>query len=229
MISNSEVILRLLISAILGGVVGIEREANNRPAGLRTHVLVTLGSSLIMLISIYGFPGMGANGHGGEPARLAAQVVSGIGFLGAGTIMRTGTSIKGLTTAASLWVCGGIGLAIGSGYYIGGIVTAVIVLFTLMSLGTMEERFFKRKYKVLVINCLERAGLVGEIGMVLGGHSITIKDIRILSEEDEDSMVIRVMIKLPSTGSKTAFLTDIDNIQGVESVALEGNEPALCL
>jgi len=120
MIGNTEVILRLLLSAFFGGLVGMEREANNRPAGLRTHVLVSLGSTLIMMISIDAFRGMGASGNGGEPARLAAQVVSGIGFLGAGTILRDGTNIKGLTTAASLWVCGGIGLAVGSGYYLGG-------------------------------------------------------------------------------------------------------------
>lgn len=119
MINNREVLLRLVLSAIAGGIVGMEREANHSSAGLRTHILVTLGSTLIMLISMYGFQGLGANNNGGEPARLAAQVVSGIGFLGAGTILRTGNNIRGLTTAASIWVCGGIGLAIGNGYYLG--------------------------------------------------------------------------------------------------------------
>ena len=119
MISEIEIVKRLILSAILGGLIGVEREVNNRPAGLRTHILVTLGSTLVMLVSIDGL-----HRDGGailsDPYRLAAQVVSGIGFLGAGTIMRTGNSINGLTTAASLWVSAGIGLAIGTGYYLGG-------------------------------------------------------------------------------------------------------------
>src|SRR5690554_6597847 len=144
----------------------MEREANNRPAGLRTHVLVTLGSALIMLISMYGFQNF--YGSKSDPARLAAQVVSGIGFLGAGTILRTGNTIKGLTTAASLWVCAGIGLAIGSGYYVGGLTTAAIVLFSLKGLSGIEKKFFKKKDKILVVQCHERTGLIGDIGQVLG-------------------------------------------------------------
>ncbi|MBS4537875.1 MgtC/SapB family protein [Clostridium sp. D2Q-11] len=226
MIGYGEVALRLVLSAILGAFIGMEREVNNRPAGLRTHVLVTLGSALIMLISMYGFEGMGESGTGGEPARLAAQVVSGIGFLGAGTIMRTDTSIKGLTTAASLWVCGGIGLAIGNGYYIGGLITSAIVLFTLMSLGHVEQKLLKRKYKVLYINCIERAGLVGEIGVLLGQHSITIKDIRIISDDEEDeseniSMKMKFMIKVPGTVLSSKLLNQLRNIHGVVSAELE--------
>ncbi|HBL37110.1 MAG TPA: methyltransferase, partial [Firmicutes bacterium] len=102
-----------MVATLLGAVIGLEREQHGRPAGLRTHILVALGSCLIMLVSIYGFP----SGTGSDPARLAAQVVSGIGFLGAGTILRDGTSIRGLTTAASLWVVAGIGLAAGTGFY----------------------------------------------------------------------------------------------------------------
>lgn len=111
MIPGIEIIIRLVLSSVLGGLIGIEREVNNRPAGLRTHVLVTVGSALIMLISIDGFSNL--PNRLGDPARLAAQVVSGIGFLGAGTIMRTGNNINGLTTAASLWVSAGLGLAVG--------------------------------------------------------------------------------------------------------------------
>src|SRR5690554_7900326 len=127
----------------------MEREANNRPAGLRTHVLVTLGSALIMLISMYGFQNF--YGSKSDPARLAAQVVSGIGFLGAGTILRTGNSIRGLTTAASIWVCGGIGLAIGNGYYIGGLTTTIIVLFALRVLAYIHKKIFRGKHNMLIV------------------------------------------------------------------------------
>lgn len=103
-------IIRLLLAGLMGGIIGLERESHGRPAGLRTHIIVSLGSCLIMLVSIYGFEDAGNR----DPARLAAQVISGIGFLGAGTILREGATIIGLTTAASLWVVAGIGLAMGA-------------------------------------------------------------------------------------------------------------------
>lgn len=228
MLSDGEVILRLVLSAVAGGIVGIEREANNRPAGLRTHILVTLGSTLIMLISMYGFQGLGAGGNGGEPARLAAQVVSGIGFLGAGTILRTGNNIRGLTTAASIWVCGGIGLAIGNGYYIGGLTTTLIVLFTLMSLGVLEKKVFKAKYKELIIYSKERAGLIGDIGQIMGKNNIVIKDIKVSSadnsDEDQDYMIeIRLMVKLPSKLTNESLFDEILSVFGVESAIWEGS------
>ena len=108
-----EIVFRLFLAIILSGIIGFERELHGRPAGLRTHVLVALGAALVMLISIDGF------GGSGDPARLAAQVVSGIGFLGAGAILRDGGDIKGITTAATLWIVGMIGLACGNGYYVG--------------------------------------------------------------------------------------------------------------
>jgi len=220
MIGNTEVILRLLLSAFFGGLVGMEREANNRPAGLRTHVLVSLGSTLIMMISIDAFRGMGASGNGGEPARLAAQVVSGIGFLGAGTILRDGTNIKGLTTAASLWVCGGIGLAVGSGYYLGGLVTVAIVLFTLMGLGKVERSVLKDKYRILVVSAVERPGLIGELGTVLGCYCMDIRDIKIVRDDEEDdsgAIEIRFVIKVPVTFPNSQLLEGILNIKAVEN------------
>lgn len=233
MISEGEVVLRLISSAIAGGIVGMEREANNRPAGLRTHILVTLGSALIMLISIYGFQGLGAFRSGGEPARLAAQVVSGIGFLGAGTILRTGNHIKGLTTAASIWVCGGIGLALGSGYYLGGIATTVIVLFTLRSLGYLQRKVLKRKYKHLIIQSKERVGLIGDIGQVLGKNNISIKDIKVNSEDsevdNEDCMMeIRFTVKVPSKLITEHFFDDILNVEGVQSALWDGDLEKSC-
>ncbi|SCZ01852.1 MgtC/SapB family protein [Alkaliphilus peptidifermentans] len=233
MLSTYELIIRLVLSAVIGGLIGMEREANNRPAGLRTHILVTLGSSLIMLLSTQGFDNLSSSG---DPARLAAQVVSGIGFLGAGTILRTGNSISGLTTAASIWVCGGIGLAIGGGYYVGGLMTAAIVLFSLMSLGVVEKRVFAKKYKILIVQCKERTGLIGDIGQIFGRYNITIKDIHIINiEEDydyrkdefletldsvgsESSLEIHFALKLLRNLNKRALVEEINNISGVEDV-----------
>lgn len=136
-ISNNEILVRLILTTILGGLIGIEREYHNRPAGLRTHILVSLVSTLIMIVGI----DIHERNGGTDPTRLAAQVVSGIGFLGAGTIIRTGSSIKGLTTAATLWANAGIGLAVGAGFYYASVLSVVIVLVTLFLLSKIELLF----------------------------------------------------------------------------------------
>lgn len=227
MISQGEVVIRLVFSAIIGGLIGTEREANNRPAGLRTHILVSVGSALIMLVSIDGFYNPKTGLPVGDPARLASQVVSGIGFLGAGTIMRTGNNIKGLTTAASLWVCAGIGLAIGSGYYLGGLLTAGIVLLTLMSLGFFEKRVFKTKYRTLEVTSKNRPGLIGEIGTLLGKYDITIKDISIVdseleNEEENTIMEMHFVVKIPNTFNSSNFFHEIYQINGVFKAIFDG-------
>lgn len=139
MISNAEVVLRLLLSVLLSGLVGLEREAKGRAAGLRTHMLVCVGSCLMMLTGVY----LATHYRGTmeiDPTRLAAQVVSGIGFLGAGTIIQFRDSVRGLTTAASVWAAGGIGLAVGGGFYIGAVATTVLVLVVLLMLHGFENR-----------------------------------------------------------------------------------------
>lgn len=229
MILNYEIILRLILSAIIGGLIGMEREVSNRPAGLRTHVLVTLGSTLIMLVSIDGFFFQGV--RIGDPSRLAAQVVSGIGFLGAGTIMKTGDRIQGLTTAASLWVSAGVGLAVGSGYYLGAIVTSVIVLGTLMSLKLFEKRIESRRYKPISIIVLSRPGIIGQIGVVFGNHNVSIKDINIIGgknyknndEEDEyGTLEIFFLVKCPNDLNQMDFYKDVYEIHGMVELVFDG-------
>lgn len=126
---TAQMIIRLCAAAILGGIVGVERGSADRPAGLRTHILVCAGSALIMMVSLYGSDGLTA---GRDSSRIAAQVVSGIGFLGAGTILHDGFNVRGLTTAASLWMVAAIGLACGSGMFIIAIFATVIMLITLL-------------------------------------------------------------------------------------------------
>ena len=124
MIENNEVIVRLLVSSILGALVGYEREHSHKDAGLRTHMLVSVGSALITLVSIYAFPE-------GDPTRVASSIITGIGFLGAGAIIVGKGNVKGLTTAASLWMVAGLGLAVGSGFYIGALVASLLVMLIL--------------------------------------------------------------------------------------------------
>jgi len=140
--TDAEVFVRLLLAAFFGGLVGWEREIAGRAAGFRTHILVSMGAALVMLTSIELFRQYGERTEV-DPTRMAAQVVSGIGFLGAGTIFRAKASIRGLTTAASLWTVAGVGLAVGSGFYLGAIITTMVVLVVLFALTKLEPRHMK--------------------------------------------------------------------------------------
>lgn len=133
--------LRLGLAFVAGGAVGFERSSRRQVAGLRTHVLICVGATLLMLLSIW-IPEVYLGAKNGDPGRIAAQVVSGIGFLGAGAIIRLGNNVKGLTTAASLWLVSALGLAIGAGLYVAAGMALGISLFTLIALDRIEKRFF---------------------------------------------------------------------------------------
>ena len=130
---------RLIVAAVLGAVIGIERERHEHPAGIRTHMLVSIGSATFTVLSIYSF------GQGSDPGRVAAQIVTGIGFLGAGSILKGGGTIHGLTTAASLWVVAAVGMAAGAGAWGVAVATTVIVLISLWPLQAIERRYFSRR------------------------------------------------------------------------------------
>lgn len=137
-------LIRILIGFVIGAIIGVEREAHNQPAGLRTHILITIGSTIVMLISIY-IPQTYTQFQNGDPGRLAAQVVSGIGFLGAGAILRFGADVKGLTTAASIWAVAALGLAVGAGMYGIAFIGAFVILFALTVMDLFEKRVFKER------------------------------------------------------------------------------------
>ncbi len=139
--TDIEIIIRLGAATVLGGLIGFERELHGKVAGFRTHSLVALGSALIMLVSIHVLDVAHGNG---DPGRIASQVVTGIGFIGAGTIIRSGTSIKGLTTAAGLWTASGIGLACGLGYFHAAFVAMVITLLVLVVFSWVGRRLGAR-------------------------------------------------------------------------------------
>jgi putative Mg2+ transporter-C (MgtC) family protein len=146
-ISTGEVALRLVVAAALGAAVGLERELREREAGLRTHMLVSLGSALFTLASAYGFNEFLVNGGAvvrADPTRIAAQIVTGIGFIGAGAIIRQGGSVRGVTTAATLWVVAAIGLATGAGYWEAAILTTGLVVLALGPLRLIAYRLLER-------------------------------------------------------------------------------------
>ena len=146
-LSWADVLFRVALAAVLGGAVGAEREFRDREAGLRTHLLVAVGAALFTLVSAYGFADFRYGLRSGitvDPTRIAAQIVSGIGFLGAGAIIRQGLAVRGLTTAATLWAVAAIGMAAGAGYYGGAVITTVIVLVSLWPLRILAYRLFSR-------------------------------------------------------------------------------------
>jgi putative Mg2+ transporter-C (MgtC) family protein len=142
-----EILLRVVLAAGLGGAIGLERELREREAGLRTHMLVSVGAALFTLVSAFAWTDWqfsNASGVVFDPTRIAAQIVTGIGFLGAGAIIRQGLSIRGLTTAATLWVVAAIGMATGAGFYTAAVITTVLVLFSLWPLRILAYRVSER-------------------------------------------------------------------------------------
>ena len=137
-LTEIDIIIRICLAFAAGGIIGFERSSRRQVAGLRTHILIALGSCCLMLLSIW----LPQQLNGGDPGRIAAQVVSGMGFLGAGAIIRLGSSIRGLTTAASLWLTAAIGLSIGAGMFIAALVVTALALITLIFMHRLERKIF---------------------------------------------------------------------------------------
>ncbi|MGE5405651.1 MAG: MgtC/SapB family protein [Candidatus Saccharibacteria bacterium] len=214
-----EVILKLALACILGGLIGLERESLNRPAGLRTYTLVCMGSTLAMIVSLEMYYQYHSTVNA-DPGRIAAQVVSGIGFLGAGTIMREGATVRGLTTAAGLWVVACIGLAVGAGMYMPAITTTILVFFVLVYFFKFEYRFTGlREYKGFILLVEDRPGQVGRIGSTLGEMGVLIKNIHLSrTEEEEEGLEVEILAQLPTGMDPNAVLDELSKVDGVNSV-----------
>lgn len=209
--SEFEISGRLLIAAILGGFIGLERESHGRPAGLRTHVLVSLGSCLIMLISLYGFSKTGLQY---DPGRIAAQVISGIGFLGAGTILREGISVRGLTTAASLWCVSAIGLAIGCGYYSVASISTILAVITLVLLEHFEKKYLSPKVTSIEVTTQNKPGELAKICHIIGELGINILNIDVEINEAKQTAQITFTVEKRNY-SRELVVKEIGNIDGI--------------
>lgn len=218
MISDLDVAMRLVASVVFAGIIGYERQARHKAAGLRTHILVGMGSSLIMVLSINIYSSVQGLTNA-DPARLAAQVVSGIGFLGAGSILKEGPTIRGLTTAASLWVVSGVGLASGAGYYFGALMTTVLVFLTLTILSRMEHKDAKKYLASLVVTTIDMPGQIGEISLIIGQHDANIRDIKI--EEHASLATISFSVSFPCNVNINEVTAQISSIKGVKEVKHE--------
>lgn len=215
-VQDFELILRLFLAVLIGGIVGFEREIHQRPAGFRTHILVCLGSTLIMITSLEMHNLFGASS---DPGRIAAQVVSGIGFLGAGTILREGVTIRGLTTAASLWATAAIGLSIGAGLYLYGIMGAGLLLLTLWSLSTIEFKSqLKNKIKQLEIKTEDKPGVLGALALILGQNGVDIRNVRLEPQEITGTITIVFEVKTLPDQNFNALTSQLMECKGVVEV-----------
>ena len=213
-----EIIFKLALACILGAMIGLERESLNRPAGLRTYTLVCVGSALAMIVSIDIYMQYYQTVNA-DPGRIAAQVISGIGFLGAGTIMREGASVRGLTTAAGLWVVACIGLAVGAGLYIPAVATTILILFVLIYFIRFEQFFTGlREYKGLVIVVEDRPGQVGNIGSILGDMGVLIKNIQLNHMENEDNLEVELLVELPSGMKISDVIEELSTMKELKSI-----------
>lgn len=208
-------VLRLGLAMVLGGLIGWQRESAEKPAGFRTHILVCVGATLFTLISAIGFFGTGA-----DPARVASNIVVGIGFLGAGTIFRTGGSVQGLTTAASLWTVAAIGTAVGVGYYTGATVATVIVVSVLTYFKMIEATIPRRGLGHLVLLMADRPGQLGRIGTALGAVGVNIENVEMSSRVD-NRVRLDMSVRIPTRVSRHELTVALGDVEGVEEVRWE--------
>ena len=184
MISDVELTIRLLLAALLGSLIGLERERLLWAAGLRTHMLVCVGSCLIMIVSAYGFGAVLGPHVILDPSRVAAQVVSGIGFLGAGSIILRNEVVKGLTTAASLWAVAAIGLAVGGGLYFASMAATAIILVILAGLKPIEERFRQQRTAVqLDLEVAPGAMSIASLQEILGWRASRVRQLMVKTHD----------------------------------------------
>jgi putative Mg2+ transporter-C (MgtC) family protein len=211
----------LALAATLGGLVGFERELREREAGLRTHLLVALGSALFTIVSAYGFHSFLASGASvvrADPTRIAAQIVTGVGFLGAGAIIRQGLAVRGLTTAATLWVVAAIGMAVGAGYYSGALITTGVVLLALWPLRLVAyqalQRFRPDDGRLLVE--LPAGASPGEVIDEVERIGARVQAIEVRQEGDRRRLQLDVM--LPSGMKIPALVAHVAEVEHVAEV-----------
>jgi putative Mg2+ transporter-C (MgtC) family protein len=217
-----EALARLAIAAVLAGAIGIERELREQEAGLRTHMLVCVGATAFMIVGVYGWSDFQLSNNIGvvvDPSRVASYVVSGIGFLGAGAIIRHGINVRGLTTAASLWVVAAIGVAVGVGMYGVAVGVTLLVIVALWPLGAVKRVLAGRQATVrrLAVTLDPRASIVSALGAVEeSGYEIESVEV---AEEDE-ARRLDVVVEAPADAPLAPLLDQLAGLEGVRSAAL---------
>lgn len=216
----AQLTLRILMAAFLGGLIGLERSSGDRPAGLRTHVLVATGSALLMVVSIYGIDG---HPQARDPSRIASQVVSGIGFLGAGTILHEGLTVKGLTTAASLWIVSAIGLTVGCGMMALGIFATGITLITLILIRGLEKKVLPvgkpTRCKLHVILSKNPDSMM-DVMEYLQERNIKTRILGIRNDPQRSVIEVDLSVKIGKYYNANAIISGLENAEAVKKVVL---------
>src|SRR5699024_397336 len=212
-------ILRILIALLLSGMIGFEREINNHSAGFRTHILVGVGACLMMLLSLYGFNDFQDDvSIRFDPARIPSYVISGIGFLGAGTIIVYGGTIRGLTTAASIWAVAGLGLVIGNGMYDLAVFTTIVILLSLIFLNHFETNFVKREIlKTLEIK-IDKNAEVNDIIALLETLQVMVLDIEI-QKNRSNIQILSLRVKFSTKLNRTNVYQEVLKLDKVQSIS----------
>ncbi len=212
-----EILLRIGLSMLLGGVIGFERERDNQPAGLRTHIILVLGSCLAMILSIEI-----AHRANTDPARLAAQVISGIGFLGAGAILRYGFNVKGLTTATTLWTMAIVGLVLGAGYIWVAVITTALMLIVLSLLNVIEKRFVRINIvRNMVINLHDGKGVIREVRKTVQRLADKVLAFSVQKSVKNNQIRLDVTARFNRGEKLENLVEEISEIEGVRSLKIE--------
>ncbi|MFN2490111.1 MAG: MgtC/SapB family protein [Actinomycetota bacterium] len=219
-----ELSARILVAAALGGLIGFEREFADQPAGFRTHILVSVGAALFTIVGAYGVESFigGDQAVRFDPTRVAAQVVTGIGFLGAGAILQQGVNVRGLTTAASLWVTAAVGTAVGLGYWGGAVVTAVTTVAALYGLKPLGHRLFRRLRRGhhRFILEIEPELRLSDIAKVVERANARTESFNLIADDDGRRHVV-VTLQLPASGSLDLLAQEMTRVEGVRNVDLD--------
>ena len=215
-IPETTLIIRIIIAALFGGLIGLEREYHGQPAGLRTHIILSLGACIAMCISI----NSSYYGTQGDVERIAAQVVSGVGFLGAGAIFKYGGGVRGLTTAASIWTTAMIGMTAGSGLILMAAVCTGLVLFTLIIMNSFEKSFIHEKItRTIVIKGNDHPRFLEEIENHMKKFKISVKSTSFSKDVIKNHIEVKLVIKLQNDTDMDLIIADIQKIEGVESLS----------
>jgi putative Mg2+ transporter-C (MgtC) family protein len=216
--------IRLTAAAFFGALIGFEREVHGHQAGMRTHMLVSLGSAMFTVLSIYGFPP--ANGQAStDPSRISAQIVTGIGFLGAGAIVKFGTNVRGLTTAASLWVVAAVGLATGAGAYYVGALGSAIAMLSLWPLHRIVARLeMWGGQDVHVTLGLRRLDSFGGVSQILLSNKVEIVSVQ--TQRTKGGHVMDLELRLPRGGIDHKVLTELNALPDVQVESIARQEEA---
>jgi len=220
-ITEWDMIIRLGLGLLAGAIMGFERSARRQVAGLRTHILISMGATLLMLLSIW-IPQQFYELKNGDPGRIAAQVVSGIGFLGAGAIIRLGHNVRGLTTAASLWFVAAVGLAVGAGMYVAAGVGEAAGLFTLLVLGKLEKKIFpSERLKLLEIIYKNFTPEIDEAMDIIKAAKISIQSVNMEQGTKNKGTRLRLLVGIPSSADIVLISQNLRAIKGVAKIMIK--------